>query len=146
MQNKPSIFSIMSQLAQQHQAINLAQGFPDFDIDPGLELLIAEKSRQKFHQYMPFSGYMPLLEQLAQRCLEHYGRNTNPATEILITAGATQGIFTAIQALVKAGEEVLILDPAYDCYDLPVKLLGAKAVHLPLNADYTPDWNASKTR
>ena len=147
-----SIFSVMSQMANQHQAINLSQGFPDFPVDPQLLDITSGIVKEKFHQYMPSSGYPPLLKKISEMILLSYQRKINPETEILVTAGATQGIFTAIQALVNPGEEVIILDPAYDSYDPAVRLVGAKPVHVSLNDDYTPDWTRieaamnSKTR
>lgn len=126
----------------RHKAINLAQGFPDFEIDPRLKELLSETAKSNSHQYMPSAGYPPLLEKIAALVEDQYGRESNPATEIVVTAGATQAIFTTIQALVEPGNEVIILDPAYDCYELPVSLRGAKPVHIPLNDDYSPDWDA----
>lgn len=137
-----SIFTTMTQMAQQHNAINLSQGFPNFPVDPRLTDILARVSKENVHQYMPSAGYPPLLQKLATLTAASYGRTTNPETEILVTAGATQGIFTAIIALVYAGDEVVILDPCYDSYETPVILAGAKPVHVSLNDDFTPDWPA----
>ena len=104
-----SIFSVMTQLANQYQAINLAQGFPNFPIDPVLKNITSKWVHEEIHQYLPMAGYAPLLEKIAKLTEVSYDRKVNPATEILITAGATQGIFTAIQALVHQNEEVIIL-------------------------------------
>lgn len=137
-----SIFSTMSKLAAEHQAINLSQGFPNFPIDPELSAIVSRVASQNFHQYMPSAGYPPLLQKIGDLIFRSYSRTVNPETEILTTAGATQGIFTAIQALISANTEVIILDPAYDCYDAPVILAGAKPVHIALNDDFTIDWEA----
>lgn len=137
-----SIFTEMTQLANQHDAINLSQGFPNFPIDPKLIEILTRKAQENVHQYQPSAGHPPLLAQIARLVSDTYGRPTNPDSDILITAGATQGIFTAIQALVHPGEEVVILDPCYDCYETPVILSGAKAIHIDLNADFSPNWAA----
>ena len=135
-----TIFSTMSQLANQYQAINLSQGFPNFPIDPAIEELLAKNSTENVHQYAPMAGLPALLEGIAQMVHRVYNRAVNPSTEILVTSGATQGIFTAIQALVHPGDEVVILDPAYDCYGPAVHLAGGKAVHIPMREDFTIDW------
>jgi methionine aminotransferase len=132
----------MSQMALQHGAINLSQGFPNFGIDPVLEAIVAKIVTDNVHQYMPSAGYPPLLEKIAALVFRSYGRHVEPAAEILVTAGATQAIFATIQAIVSPGDEVIILDPAYDCYDMPVRLRCGKAVHVPLSDDFSPDWAA----
>lgn len=135
-----TIFSTMSQLANQYQAINLSQGFPNFPIDPVIEELLAKNSTENVHQYAPMAGLPALLEGIAQMVHRVYNREVNPSTEILVTSGATQGIFTALQALVHPGDEVVILDPAYDCYSPAVHLAGGKAIHIPMREDFTIDW------
>jgi len=137
-----SIFTTMSKMAQQYQAINLAQGFPDFPVDERLTDLVSKNATANIHQYMPSSGYPPLLGKIAATVATSYGRILNPDTEILVTAGATQGIFTAIQALVSQHDEVILLDPSYDCYVAPIALVHAKPIRIPLQSDFTPDWNA----
>lgn len=137
-----SIFTTMTQMANQYNAINLAQGFPNFPIDIRLTDILSRTSNENVHQYVPSAGYTPLLQKIATLTNDSYGKKVNPETEILITAGATQGIFTAIQALVYSGDEVIILDPCYDCYETPVILSGAKPVHISLNDDFTPNWIA----
>lgn len=147
-----SIFSVMSHMAAEHGAINLAQGFPNFPIDPRLKEITAKLAEKEIHQYLPMTGYPPLLDKIAQLTYTTYQRTVNAATEVLITAGATEGIFAAIQALVSINDEVIILDPSYDCYETPVLLCNAKAIRIPMNNDFTPNWNAvaqtmtSKTR
>lgn len=127
-------------MANQHNAINLSQGFPNFPIDPQLIEILSRKAQENVHQYQPSAGHPPLLAQIARLVSGSYHRPTNPDTDLLVTAGATQGIFTSIQALVYTGEEVIILDPCYDCYETPVILCGAKPIHIDLNADFSPDW------
>ena len=139
-----SIFSTMSHLARKHEAINLSQGFPNFEIDPILISLIEKVSKGSVHQYSPMAGEPNLLEEISKLIYESYGRELNPQKEILITAGATQGIFTCIQALVKSGDEVLILDPSYDCYIMPIVLSKGVPVRIPLNEEFLPDWDLIK--
>ncbi|WP_298221710.1 methionine aminotransferase [Flavobacterium sp.] len=135
-----SIFSVMTQMANQYNAINLAQGFPNFPVDPVLKNITSKWVQEEIHQYLPMAGYPLLLEKIAQLTYDSYARKVNPASEILITAGATQGIFTAIQSLVHQGDEVIIHDPSYDCYETPILLRNAKPVRINMKADFTPDW------
>jgi methionine aminotransferase len=137
-----SIFTVMSQLAAEHNAINLSQGFPNFPVDERLTNIVARLVKENVHQYTPMAGYPSLLEKIARLTQQSYNRTVNPKTELLITAGATEGIFAAVQALVAFGEEVVILDPCYDCYETPVLLCNAKPVHVSLNDDFTPNWEA----
>jgi len=135
-----SIFTVMSQMATEHNAINLSQGFPNFPVDKRLIDIFARLASENVHQYSPMSGYPPLLEKIAKLTQQSYRRIVNHKSEILITAGATEGIFAAIQALVNANEEVIILDPSYDCYEAPILLSNAKPIRVPLNDDFTPNW------
>lgn len=135
-----TIFTTMSQMANQYQAINLSQGFPNFPIDPLIEELLAKNSKENVHQYAPMAGLPVLLEGIAQMVHQVYQREVNPSTEILVTSGATQGIFATLQALVHRGDEVVILDPSYDCYSPAVHLAGGKPVHIPMREDFTIDW------
>ena len=135
-----TIFTTMSKMALDHGAINLSQGFPNFPVDPQLEELLAKNSRANMHQYAPMAGLPVLLEQIAELIATNYKRNVDPSTEILVTAGATQAIYTTIQALVQNGDEVVILDPAYDCYDPAVVLAGGRSVHVSMMPDFTIDW------
>ncbi len=137
---KTSIFTIMSKMASEYGAINLSQGFPDFPVDEKLTAIMARLSQENVHQYTPMAGYPPLLNQISKLVERSYDRTLNPETEILVTAGATQGIFTTIMALVNSGDEVIILDPSYDCYEAPVLLCHATPVRIPLHDDYTLDW------
>lgn len=135
-----TIFTTMSQMANEYQAINLSQGFPNFPIDPLIEELLAKNSKENVHQYAPMSGLPVLLEGIADMIHRVYQRSLNPTSEILVTAGATQGIFAALQALVHHGDEVVILDPSYDCYNPAVHLAGGIPIHIPMREDFTIDW------
>ncbi len=137
-----SIFSVMTQMANQHKAINLAQGFPNFPVDARLKDLVAKWAKEEIHQYLPMSGFPPLLDKISKLTQTSYIRKINPEKEVLITAGATEGIFATIQALVNKNEEVIILDPCYDCYDAPILLCNAKSKHIALYDDFTPNWEA----
>jgi methionine transaminase len=135
-----TIFTVMSKMASDYGAINLSQGFPNFPIDAQLIELLQQKTKENIHQYTPMAGLPILLEQIAIKIKERYNRVVLPETELLVTAGATQAIFTTVQALVHPGDEVLLLDPCYDCYESPVILAGGKPIHVPLNEHYAPDW------
>lgn len=135
-----SIFTVMSQLAAEYNAINLSQGFPNFPVDDRLTDIVAKLAKENVHQYTPMSGYPPLLSKIATLVKNSYGRTIQPESELLVTAGATQAIFTTITALVKNNDEVIILDPSYDCYEAPVLLCNANPVRVALNNDYTPNW------
>jgi methionine aminotransferase len=135
-----SIFTVMSQMATEHQAINLSQGFPNFPVDERLTAILAKLATTNVHQYTPMSGLPSLLDKIAVLTQQSYGSTVTPKEEILITAGATEGIFATIQALVKSQEEVIILDPSYDCYETPILLSNAKPVRVALNIDFTPNW------
>jgi methionine aminotransferase len=137
-----TIFTVMSQLANEHKAINLSQGFPNFPVDSRLTDILKSISSDSIHQYAPMGGTTSLLEGIAGLTCDRYGRSLHPAKEILVTAGATEGIFATIQALVMPGEEVIILDPSYDCYEPPITLIGAKAIRVPLHDDFSPNWEA----
>jgi len=135
-----SIFTIMSQMAVENNAINLSQGFPNFPVDDRLITILARLTKENIHQYTPMSGLPSLLDKIGKLTLKSYGRTVTPKEEILITAGATEGIFASIQALVKPQEEVIILDPSYDCYEAPILLCNAKPIRVSLNNDFTPNW------
>jgi methionine aminotransferase len=137
-----TIFSLMSALAVQHDAVNLGQGFPDFDCDPALVDAVASAMRRGLNQYPPMPGVLPLREAIAAKIQQLYGQPYDPGTEITITAGATQGIITAILALVHPGDEVIVLDPCYDSYEPSIVLAGATAVHVPLlPQSFRPDFD-----
>ncbi len=137
-----TIFSVMSQLAAEHKALNLSQGFPDFPVDPQLIELIYRAMKDGYNQYAPMPGLPALREAIAQKNEKTYGRSYDANTEITITAGATQGLHAAISALVHPGDEVIIFVPAYDSYKPAVELNGGKVVEIPLEApDFEPDWD-----
>lgn len=135
-----TIFTVMSKLAADSGAINLSQGFPNFPVDPILLALLEETSQENVHQYMPMPGSPFLLEKIGQLVHKSYGRSIVAHNEALVTAGATQAIFTAIQALVHPHDEVVILDPSYDCYDPAIVLAGGTAKHVSLSSEFLPDW------
>jgi methionine aminotransferase len=138
-----SIFSVMSALAQQHGAVNLGQGFPDYAIDPVLIDLVTAAMRAGHNQYPLSPGVMSLREAIAAKVARLYGRAYDPDREVTVTTGATQGIFTAIQALAHRGDEVIVFEPAYDSYIPAIRLAGATPVPLPLTVpDYRIDWAA----
>ncbi|WP_445722294.1 methionine aminotransferase [Flavobacterium sp.] len=136
-----SIFSVMSQLANAHGAINLSQGFPNFPVDERLLQISERLLRENVHQYTPMAGLPSLLEKIAALTAKNYQRKVNMASELLITAGATQGIYTVINTLVNQGDEVIILDPSYDSYEPSVLVAGGKPVRISLNDDYSPNFN-----
>ena len=135
-----SIFAIMTKMATENNAINLAQGFPNFAVDEKLAAIVAEVVKKDVHQYLPISGFPPLLTKIAKLILDSYQRIVLPENEILVTTGATQALFTSILALIKGDEEVLILDPSFDNYEAPTLLCNAKAIRVDLNDDYSPNW------
>jgi methionine aminotransferase len=135
-----SIFAIMTKMATENNAINLAQGFPNFAVDEKLAAIVAEVVKKDVHQYLPISGYPPLLTKITKLILDSYKRIVLPETEILVTTGATQALFTTILALIKTDEEVIILDPSFDNYEAPTLLCNAKAIRVELNEDYSPNW------
>lgn len=130
-----TIFTVMSHLAQKTGAINLSQGFPDFPIDPRLTGLLAEAMNAGHNQYAPMAGLPTLREAIVNKVEKLYGANYDPDTEVTVTAGATQAIFTVIGAVVSSGEEVIIIDPAYDCYAPAVELFGGVPVHVQLSTE-----------
>jgi methionine transaminase len=136
-----TIFTVMSKLAADTGAINLSQGFPNFPVDERLISTYHEILDENTHQYAPMPGLPSLSIAIAEKIKLHYGRLVQAEKELLITAGATQAIFTTIMALVHPGEEVVVLDPSYDCYAPAVELCGARPVHVNLNNDFSVDWN-----
>ena len=140
-----TIFSIMSQLAQELGALNLSQGFPDFSPPQALLESLSQATLHGSNQYAAGDGLLALREQVAKLFLSRDQVVLNPLTEMTITPGATIGIFSAIQALVHQGDEVIIFDPSYDSYAPSVQLVGAKAVHIALkHPDFAVDWQQVK--
>ncbi|MEO1515691.1 MAG: methionine aminotransferase [Bacteroidota bacterium] len=137
-----TIFSVMSALAREHNALNLSQGFPNFDCPDELKDLVTHYMAQGYNQYAPMAGAPPLLEQLARKAHSLYGAQLDAQQEITITAGATQALFTAITAFVKTGDEVILIEPAYDSYRPAVELAGGRPVIYELGLpDYQIDWD-----
>src|SRR5688572_28111290 len=137
-----SIFAVMSRLAAELGAINLSQGFPDFDCAPDLVETVAQYMRSGNNQYAPMPGVLALREALAMKIERLYGRRYDPATEIAITTGATEGLFATLMALVHPGDEVLMFQPAYDSYTPAVTLSGGVPKYVTLRyPDYRIDWD-----
>lgn len=140
-----TIFSVMSKLAQEYEAINLSQGFPDYRAPEKLINYITEALKSGHNQYAPMPG-LPLLRELVAEKTNHYHQaNYDPETEVTITAGGTQAIFTALAATINSGDEVIIFEPAYDCYAPAVKLLGGLVKPFELHGPYYEiDWDMVK--
>jgi methionine aminotransferase len=135
-----TIFTVMSRLAQEHNAINLSQGFPDFDCDPALQGLVTKYMRAGLNQYPPMAGVPQLREAIAQKVQALYGASYDPEHEITVTPGATYAIFTAIAALVRPGDEVIVFEPTYDSYVPAIEVQGGVAVYVSLKfPDYHID-------
>lgn len=142
---KTTIFTVMSALAKKENALNLSQGFPDFPCPADLANAVTKAMQKGQNQYAPMPGLMDLREKIAKKTLELYGAEYHPETEITITAGATQAIFTAITSVVRYGDEVIIFEPAYDCYGPAVELAGGVCKYIPLHPPtYSIDWDAVK--
>ena len=138
-----TIFTVMSALANEHGAINLSQGFPNFPSPERLSDLVCQYMKKGYNQYAPMAGVPILREQLAEKAQRLYGASIDPNTEITITAGATQAIFTAIAAFVSSGDEVILIEPAYDSYRPSIEVNGGVPVSYKLSApDYRVDWLA----
>ena len=136
-----TIFTVMSALAAEHRAINLGQGFPDFDCDPALVDAVAHAMREGLNQYPPMAGVPALREAVAGKIEAVHGRRYDPGTEITITAGATQAIITAVLSLVHPGDEVIVLEPCYDSYAPNIELSGGRVVRVPLTpGSFRPDF------
>ena len=136
-----TIFTVMSQLAAECGAINLSQGFPDYDGPAALKDRVKHYLDAGFNQYPPMAGVAPLRAAVAAKVLEWYGAHVSPDTEITITPGATEAIYCAITAVVGVGDEVILFDPAYDCYEPAILLAGGRPVRLPLMPPaYRIDW------
>ncbi|MBL8344648.1 MAG: pyridoxal phosphate-dependent aminotransferase [Rubrivivax sp.] len=136
-----TIFTVMSALAQETGAINLGQGFPDFEGDPALVDHVARAMREGLNQYPPMAGVAPLRERIAEKIEALYGRRYDPGNEITVTAGATQAIITAVLAAVHPGDEVIVLEPCYDSYVPNIELAGGHVVRVPLTPrTFRPDF------
>lgn len=137
-----TIFTVMSQLALEHQAVNLGQGFPDFDVPQRLVDALARAMADGKNQYAPMTGVPALREAIAEKTQACYGYRPDPDAEITVVSGASEAIFDAVQAVVRPGEEVVVLDPCYDSYEPAIDLAGGRAVHVPLDpATFAVDWD-----
>ena len=132
-----TIFTVMSQLAAEHRAVNLGQGFPDFDPDPRLQALVGEAMRAGHNQYAPLAGVPCLLEAIAAKVERLYARAYHPGAEITVTAGATEALMSAVLAVVHPGDEVIVLEPAFDSYVPAIRLAGGRPVFVALRAQTT---------
>lgn len=140
-----TIFTVMSKLAEEHQAINLSQGFPDYDCDPALTALVNKAMSKGHNQYAPMPGLPRLRELVAEKLNHLYSADYQPETEITITAGGTQAIFTALTACINPGDEVIIFEPAYDSYAPTIKMLGGLVKPYQMAPpNYEIDWNMVK--
>jgi methionine aminotransferase len=137
-----TIFTVMSALAQETGAVNLGQGFPDFDCDPALLAHVGDAMREGLNQYPPMTGVAPLRQRVADKIETLYGRRYDAASEVTITAGATQGILTAVLCCVNPGDEVIVLEPCYDSYAPNILLAGGRVVRVPLTpGSFRPDFD-----
>ncbi|MCW3075010.1 MAG: aminotransferase class I/II-fold pyridoxal phosphate-dependent enzyme [Flaviaesturariibacter sp.] len=142
-----TIFTVMSSLAVEHNAINLGQGFPDFPMSEELTNMVNSAMKDGFNQYIHMNGYMPLREAIAEKVDFLYGAQINPDTEITITPGGTYALYTAFATILQPGDEVIVFEPAYDCYIPQVELAGAKAVTVELVfPEYKIDWAAVRNK
>ncbi|MEO1451243.1 MAG: aminotransferase class I/II-fold pyridoxal phosphate-dependent enzyme, partial [Bacteroidota bacterium] len=140
-----TIFSVMSALAREHQAINLSQGFPDFAADSRLLALVTEAMANGHNQYAPMTGDPTLRQAIGHMVSRQYGATYDVDQEITVVSGATEGLFCAVMALTQPGDEIIVLEPAYDSYLPGIEMAGAKAVRVPLRfPDYRIDWQQVK--
>ncbi len=136
-----TIFTVMSRRARELDALNLGQGFPDYDIDPRLTELVTGAMRSGHNQYAPMEGLPALRERIAAKLLASYGVGVDPDTQVTVTLGATEAIYSAVQALVEPGDEAIAFDPAYDSYEPAVRLAGGRCIRLPLaQPGFRYDW------
>ena len=137
-----TIFSVMSALAAETGAVNLGQGFPDFECDPHLVDQVTQAMKEGLNQYPPMPGAAPLREAVSQKIEALYGRHYDPQSEITVTAGATQAILTTMLAVVHPGDEVIVLEPCYDCYVPNIEMAGGVVVRVPLTpGTFRPDFD-----
>jgi methionine transaminase len=137
-----TIFTVMSKMAQDHGAINLSQGFPDFPIDSALVELVHNAMKDGHNQYAPMAGVMKLRESIAAMVNRTYGTAIDPEAEVTITAGATEAIFSVVAAFINSGDEVILFDPSYDSYNPAVRLNGGIPIHINLKFPaFTIDWD-----
>ncbi|NCW46207.1 MAG: aminotransferase class I/II-fold pyridoxal phosphate-dependent enzyme, partial [Gemmatimonadaceae bacterium] len=138
-----SIFAVQTRLANEHKAINLSQGFPDFDCDPALVEAVARAMHDGHNQYAPMPGVLALREAIAEKVQRVYGPAFDPATEVVVTSGATAGLFATLTTFVRPGDEVILFEPCYDSYVPVIRLSGGTPVYVSLRyPDYAVDWDA----
>ncbi|RYY60624.1 MAG: aminotransferase class I/II-fold pyridoxal phosphate-dependent enzyme [Chitinophagaceae bacterium] len=136
-----TIFTVMSGLAAEHNAVNLGQGFPDYDMDSELVGLVNKAMKDGYNQYVPMQGYLPLREAIAEKVHALYGASIDAGSDITITPGGTYAIYTALTTVLRPGDEVIVFEPAYDSYIPNIEVNGATAIRLPLRyPDYSIDW------
>lgn len=137
-----TIFTVMSRRARELGALNLGQGFPDYEIDPRLTELVAVAMSQGHNQYAPMEGLMSLRERIAQKLFMSYALKVDPDSQVTVTLGGTEAIYSAIQAVVGQGDEAIMFDPSYDSYDPAVRLAGGRCVRIPLQPpSFRYDWD-----
>jgi methionine aminotransferase len=140
-----TIFTVMSRMAAEEGAINLSQGFPGFGADPILLELVGKYTRQNYNQYSPMSGIPQLRQRLSEKTSLTQGYFPDPDSEVTIVSGATEAVFSAVTAVIRAGDEVIVLEPAYDSYEPAIRLNGGNPVYVPLNyGDFSVDWERVK--
>ncbi len=140
-----SIFAVMTALANEHNAINLAQGFPDFEVSPNLIELVNKYMKQGMNQYAPMPGLLSLREKIAQKTFDLYSAQYDPNTEITIVPGATHGIYAVMSAMISEGDEVIVIEPCYDSYVPSIALNGGRAIFVELKLpEFKIDWNEVK--
>ena len=137
-----SIFTVMSELAAKHGAVNLGQGFPDFDMPQDLVELVAAAMRNGYNQYTHLNGYLPLREAIAGKVAALYGTHISPDSDIIVTPGGTYAIYTALTTILQKGDEVIVFEPCYDSYIPNIEINGAVAVTIPLQfPTYSIPWD-----
>jgi methionine aminotransferase len=137
-----TIFTVMSRRAAEQGAVNVGQGFPDYPIDPRLSACVTEAVQAGFNQYAPMAGDNALRAAIALKIIAAGGRSVDPETELTVSCGGTESIYSAIQAVVGQGEEAIVFDPAYDAYDPAIRLAGARCIHIPLEPPhFRYDWD-----
>lgn len=142
-----TIFAVMSKMANDHGAINLSQGFPDYSCSDELIRLVNKYMKNGYNQYAPMQGILPLREAIAEKASDLYDANVHPEKNVTVTSGGTEALYAAITAMVHEGDEVLLLEPCYDSYVPAVKLNGGLPIFIPLkHPDYTIDWEMVKRR
>lgn len=145
--HKTSIFTVMSKMALKHKAVNLSQGFPNFETDEKLKDLVTRAMKDGYNQYAPLAGIAPLRGQIVQKIEDLHGKKYDKDSEVTVTDGATQALYLAITAFVKPGDEVIVLKPAYDSYEPAIELAGGKPVLIQMEGkDYKVDWQEVESK